>query len=95
MSEEISKFSKIPFILHLILPMIRNEDSPDGCYDDKLTSCRTTVVHGPWSPNQESFDNLSNLMEYNVLNNAKIVRDEISQGANFQKTNRKYNRKYI
>ena len=85
MSEEISKFSKIPFILHLISPMIRNEDSPDGCYDNELSFCRTTVVHGPWSPNQESFDNLSNLMEYNVLNNAKIVRDEISQGANFQK----------
>ena len=39
----------------------------------------------PWSPSQESFDNLSNLMEYNVLNNAKVVRDEISQGTNFQK----------
>ena len=38
MSEEISKFSKIQFILHLILPMIRNEDSPDGCYDDGLSS---------------------------------------------------------
>ena len=39
----------------------------------------------PLSPYQESFDNLSNLMEYNVLNNAKVVRDEISQGTNFQK----------
>ena len=37
MSEEISKFSKIPFILHLISLMIRNEDSPDGCYDDELS----------------------------------------------------------
>ena len=24
-------------------------------------------------------------MEYNVLNNAKVVRDEISQGKNFRK----------
>ena len=32
---------------------------------------------------------MSNLMEYNVLNNAKVVRDEISQGKNLKLMNRK------
>ena len=65
-------------------------------YDQELGSDESAVLwtngfpdSRPWNPEQESFDNLSNLMEYNVLNNAKVVRDEISQGKNFEKINRK------
>ena len=79
MSEETSKFLKIRCTLHLILPMIRKEGSADESENDGHS------VGHPWNPDQESFDNLSNLMEYNVLNNAKVVRDEISQGKNLKK----------